>query len=157
MNATSMRSLRRPSSSSLLRDSSNVRDTFGQASLKARIARAHDRMERRRRSHANAYPPLLAARRASRRLHGPIELRKGRTRIVEKGGARVSQLNAARLAAEELHVELAFDRLDLLTEWRLLHPKALGGARDVTFFGDGDKVTQMPQFHCHIQNICISR
>jgi len=42
--------------------------------------------------------------------------------IFEQRSSSVGQLDAARLAAKELHVEFAFEGLYLLTERRLLLP-----------------------------------
>ncbi len=55
--------------------------------------------------------------------------------------------NAARLAAEELHLQFRFQRLDLLAQRRLLDAQALGGAGDVAFLGHGNEVAQVPQIH----------
>jgi len=80
-----------------------------------------------------------------------LVLREHCARIIEEDASGISQLNAARLAVKELNVEFAFDRLDPLTEWRLLHAEPLGGARDVPFLCDRDEIAEVPEFHCHIQ------
>jgi hypothetical protein len=43
--------------------------------------------------------------------------------------------------------------LDGTAERRLGNAKPLGGARDVPFFGNGDDVAKMPQFHCHTRKV----
>jgi hypothetical protein len=52
-----------------------------------------------------------------------------------------------------LDIEFPFDRPDLLAEWRLLNAKALGGPGDVPFLRDCNEIPEVPQLHCHIQNI----
>jgi hypothetical protein len=89
-----------------------------------------------------------------------LVLREHCARFIEEDASSISQLNAARLAVKELHIEFAFDRLDPLTEWRLLHAELLGSARDVPFLGDRDEIAEVPEFHCHIQydmNFAASR
>ena len=63
----------------------------------------------------------------------------------------IGQFDAARFAAEQLDVELPFERLDLLAERRLLHLKPFGSTRDVALLGDGDEIAKVAQFHWHIQ------
>src|SRR5262245_39322537 len=96
-------------------------------------------------------PALLAPRRAPSGLTGVVELSKRCAGLVEESAAGVGELDAAWLAAEQLHIEFALQRLDLLAERRLLHAEPLGGARDVRFLGDRDEIAKVPQFHCHIQ------
>ena len=65
--------------------------------------------------------------------------------------ARLGELHTARLAAEQLHLQLGFQCPDLLAQRRLLHAEPLGGAGDVAFLGDGDEVAQVSQVHV----ICV--
>src|SRR5258708_37346874 len=76
-----------------------------------------------------------------------IDLGENDARLVEESPTRVGQLDPARLAPEQLHVELAFERANLLAERRLLDAKPRGGARDVGLLGHGNEVTQVPHFH----------
>ena len=57
------------------------------------------------------------------------------------------QLHPAWQAAQQLHVQLALQRADLLTERRLLHAQPFGGAGYVAFLGDGDEVAEVAKFH----------
>ena len=65
----------------------------------------------------------------------------------EEGAAGIGQRHAARMAHEQLGVDLALERADLLGERRLLHVQLLGGARDMALMRDGDEVAEMAQFH----------
>ncbi len=76
-----------------------------------------------------------------------VKTLKQGARLVEKDAARFRQLDPASLAAEQLHVEVLLDRLDLLAERRLLHSEPLGGPGDVSFLGNGDEVSELPQVH----------
>src|SRR5581483_4715729 len=107
----------------------------------------HARMEGGGAGEADGEPPQLAARRAPRRRHRVVDARQHRTRILEQGPARFGQLDAARLAAEELHVELGLECADLLAERRLLDAQPLRRAGDVTRFGHGDEIAQMAKLH----------
>src|SRR5262245_43161537 len=104
-------------------------------------------MKRRRSRNANQDSALLAACRALGGFNRVIELRERCARLIEERAAGFGQLDTARLATEELHVKLTLDRLELLTERRLLHAKPFGRSRDVRFLSDGDEVAQMPQLH----------
>jgi hypothetical protein len=95
----------------------------------------------------DADAPLLASRRAPCRIKSMLELGKDRAGIVEKSTPGVGQLDTTRFSAEELHIELAFDRLDALTERRLLHAKPLRRPGDVSFLGNSDEILQVPEFH----------
>ena len=86
---------------------------------------------------------LLASRGALHLLGGAFELREDGARIVEHCAAGIGQLDAARLAAEQLHIELALERLDLLAERRLLHAEPLGRPGDVALLGDRDEIAKM--------------
>src|SRR5215470_750678 len=92
---------------------------------------------------------FLASRCAPRRFKRAIEVGECRTGACKEGATGVSQLNSARHAAEQLYVDFLLDRLDEAAERRLRNTKALRRAGDVPFFGDGDDVPEMPEFHCH--------
>jgi hypothetical protein len=90
---------------------------------------------------------FLAPRRTPRRFKRVVELRQHRAGIRDEGATGIGQFDAARLSMKKLHIELAFDCLDALTERRLLHSQPLGGSRDVAFLGNGDEIPEMPQLH----------
>src|SRR5262249_17177945 len=99
---------------------------------------------------------LLASRCAPCRIKSMIELGKDRAGIVEKGAPGVGQLDTARLSVKQLHIELAFDRLDALTERRFLHAEPLRGPCNVPFLGNGNEILQVPEFHGISSQIWIS-
>ena len=94
---------------------------------------------------------MLTSRRAPPHFKCVVEVREHRAGIVEEGAPGLGQFNTARLAAESLNIKFAFDRLDPLTEWWLLHAKPLRGPRDVTFLSNRDEIPEVPQFHFHIR------
>src|SRR5262249_34077945 len=79
-------------------------------------------------------------------------VREHRPGAVEKHATSVRQIDSARLATEELDPELAFDFLDSLAEWRLLHAELFRRARDVALLGDREKVPPILEFDSHIEN-----
>ena len=89
------------------------------------------------------FAPLRPARRDGRLF------RQGQDapRIVEEQRTRLRQAHGALVALEQLRAQFRFQRLDLLAQRRLADVQALGRAREVQFLGDGDKVTQVAQFH----------
>src|SRR5262244_3543585 len=99
---------------------------------------------------------LLASRRAPCRIKSMIELSKDRAGMVEEGAPGVGQLDTARLSVKQLHIKFAFDRLDALTERRLLHAKPLRSPGDVPFLGNSDEILQVPEFHGIFSEIWIS-
>ena len=84
-----------------------------------------------------------------------VEALENETTLLEQDAAGLRQLDAARLAAEELHVELPLDRLDLLAQGWLLHAEPLGGAGDVPLLRDRDEVPELPQVHHHIRSVWV--
>jgi hypothetical protein len=115
----------------------------------------HQRMKWTRGHNPAANSALLASRRAPCRIESMIELSKDRSGIVEKGAPGVGQFDTARLSVKKLDIQLAFDRLDTLTERRLLHAKPLRSPRDVTLLGNSDEILQVPEFHGISLKICI--
>ena len=103
-------------------------------------------------------PSRPASPRAARRAAGTACSTRSRivARFGEKRLARLGQLDPARLAPEQLHVELGFERADLLAERRLLDAEPLGRAGDVTLLGDGDEIAEVAQFHSHTYNVSNS-
>jgi hypothetical protein len=88
---------------------------------------------------------LLTSGGSPRCFDGALKLRKCGACVIKKRQSRIGQLHAARLAVEELDVELALDSFNLLAQWWLLHAKALRGAGDVPLLGDRNEITQMPE------------
>src|ERR1041385_2463759 len=107
-------------------------------------------MKRSCRRHAYGNAALLAAIGALSGVDRMLNTFKHRAGVDEEGSPGLREVNPARLAAEQLDFQLPLESLDLLAERRLLHAEPFGGARDVALFGDGDKVAEVPQFHCHI-------
>ena len=91
--------------------------------------------------------PLLAARGAFGRRERMIDVRQNCTRIGEQRRAGVGQLDAARLAAEQLNIELSLQRANLLAERGLLHAEPFRRPRDMLFLGDGDEISKVPELH----------
>jgi hypothetical protein len=104
-------------------------------------------MEKRCWLYADAEASLLTARRTACRFEGAIVVRKRCTRSIEKNASGFRQLDPARSAAEELHVQLIFDVFDPLAERRLLQAKALCGSRDMAFLRDSNELAKMAQLH----------
>jgi hypothetical protein len=76
-----------------------------------------------------------------------IDLRKHGTGIINEGAAGIGQFDAARLPAEQLGIDFAFDCADLTTEWWRLHPEAFSSPCDIPFLSDGYHVPKLPEFH----------
>lgn len=60
---------------------------------------------------------------------------------------------SGRMAHEQGGADLAFQRLDLLAERRLLDAEPFGGAGDVALARDGHEVAEMAQFHEDMKNV----
>jgi hypothetical protein len=109
-------------------------------------------MKRRGRHHADAEAALLAARGATSRFKCAVILRDRCASAIKENASGLSQLDATRLAAKELDVELGFDCLDPLAERRLLHAQPLGSSRDVALLGNGHELTEVPQLYSHTES-----
>jgi hypothetical protein len=72
-----------------------------------------------------------------------IELREDRASIVEEGTTGIGQLDAAWLAAKQLHVKCLLDRLDQLTQGWLLDAEPSCGPSNVSFLGNRDEISEM--------------
>jgi len=79
-------------------------------------------------------------------------LSEHRPGAVEEHATSLRQIDSARLASEELDVELALDLLNALAEWWLLHAELFGRAGDVAFLGDRKKVPQVFEIDGHIDS-----
>src|SRR5712692_2217361 len=76
-----------------------------------------------------------------------FDLPENRLRFGKQCLARLGQLDAARLAPEQLDLELGFERPDLLTQRRLLDAEAPRSAGDMALLGDRNEVAKMAQIH----------
>ena len=81
----------------------------------------HQGMERRRGGEAHGDAADLAARGAARAGGGAVDLGQHGLGVGQEGAAGIGQTDTARMAHEQLGVDLALQRLDLLAERRLLH------------------------------------
>lgn len=68
-------------------------------------------------------------------------------RPLQKALAGGSQPHAALVALQQRDAEFVLKRTDLLAKRRLCHVQPFGGAGEVQFFGNGNEVTQVAQFH----------
>jgi hypothetical protein len=105
-------------------------------------------MERRRGCKAHGNSTFLASRGAPRGFKRSIEGRKHRAGTIKERATGVCQLNAARNAAKQLHIDFVLDCLDMPTERRLLHAEPFRRSGNVTFLSDDNNVPEMLQFHC---------
>src|SRR5712675_592092 len=124
----------------------------GQRDQRARLAEfadhpRHKGVKRRRAGKAEPDPAGVAAGGAARRDDGMLDAIEDRACFGQQRFARLGQLDAARLAPEQLHFELGFERADLLAQWRLLDAESFRRAGDMPLLGDGDEITEVPQFH----------
>jgi hypothetical protein len=68
-------------------------------------------------------------------------------RLLQQGGARDGELDAALAAVGELDHELVLEFAHLLA-YCSCDVKALRCPAEAQFLGDGDEVPQMPELHC---------
>jgi hypothetical protein len=78
---------------------------------------------------------------------GDVGGRQDRAGALEQQHAGGGQVDAARVALEQLDAELGFQPADLRGQRGLGDPNALSGAREAVLFGDRDEVAQMAQLH----------
>ncbi len=83
-----------------------------------------------------------------RRLNGCLDLHQRQPRMIEKGSAGVSQLDAARAADKQLYADLIFKISDLTAQRGLgrMQPP-FRRHREAAFLGDRDEIAKMPQLH----------
>src|SRR5271154_5997746 len=96
--------------------------------------------------------PQFAARRASRRNSCPLGdqghlLHTGQERL-----AGLGKLRSVGQAMEQRSADLPFQVLDLLTERRLADAYLGRRPREMPLFGDSQKISDVAQLHCHLQN-----
>lgn len=94
-----------------------------------------------------------AVRRAPRLHRRAFDGGQDRLGIGQEGTAGIGQADAAGMAQQQGRADLLFERTDLLAERRLLHVQRLGRAGHMTLMRDGDEVTEVSQFHRHIQKV----
>ena len=117
--------------------------TLGVGAQRAR----HAGMQRRRSRQPDRDPAALAHGRRARPHGGALDPAQQRARFLQKSFAGRRELHAARQAGEQFGAELLLQRVDLLTERRLLQAEPGRRARDVPLFGDGEEIAEMTQFH----------
>src|ERR1051325_1485482 len=78
---------------------------------------------------------------------GVLDPLQNRPRLRQECLAGLGQLDAARLSVEELQVELAFQRADLLAKGRLLDAEAFGRPSHMPLLGDRDEIPKVSQIH----------
>src|SRR6478735_11859727 len=81
-----------------------------------------------------------------RRLDGCLDLHQRQPRMIEKGSARVSQLDAARAADKQRYPDLIFKVSDLTAQRGLgrMQP-SLRRNREAAFLGDRDEIAKVAQ------------
>src|SRR3954451_19237741 len=146
-NAASIFSARSASTSSAVPPSSRPNATSGCVSRNARIARGTKGW-----NEAELVKPMLirpASPRAVRRAAAAACSTRSRMAraLGQQCRAGLGQLDAARLAVEQLHIELVFERADLLAQGRLLDAEPFRRAGDMALLGNGDEVAKVTQFH----------
>ena len=67
--------------------------------------------------------------------------------VAQQGVAVARQVDAARLAPEELHAQLVLQRANALGQRRLGHAKFGGRRRQAARLGDGEEIFELPQAH----------
>ena len=75
----------------------------------------------------------------------PVGVIKEASHRLQDLGAFPGKAGPLVRALEQLHAQRAFQDLDLLAQRWLRHAKALGGAAEVTLFGDGHEIPEMAQ------------
>ena len=69
--------------------------------------------------------------------------------MVKKGPTRGSQFDAVHAACHQLNADLVFEIADLPAHRGLRGVQPFfSRERQTALFGDRDKITKMPQFHC---------
>ena len=67
--------------------------------------------------------------------------------VLQEHFTGLGQADMAAGAVQQLHAELAFQRLDRLRQRRLRHVQPLRRPAEVQLFGDGEEVAGLPDFH----------
>ncbi|MCY1178974.1 hypothetical protein D9M73_193490 [compost metagenome] len=74
-------------------------------------------------------------------------MRQHQPRLFQEQPTGLAQLDPTIGTLEQARADLLFQRLDLLAQRWLGDAQHLCGAAEMQFFGDGDEVAQMTQFH----------
>jgi hypothetical protein len=82
-----------------------------------------------------------------------LNVAQGAAGAIEEDFAGGGEFDRARGSEEERVAEDLFELADLLREWGLREVKAIRGAAEVEFFGDGDEVAEMAEFYVAIIHI----
>src|SRR5206468_11020372 len=96
----------------------------------------HERMKRRRTGETKPDPPGVATGGAADGGNRVRDLPEDRPRLGEQRLPSLGQLDASRLAAEQLHLKLGFERTDLLAQGRLLDAEPRRRTGDMALFGN---------------------
>jgi len=67
--------------------------------------------------------------------------------VWEDSSPGVGQTNGSTTTIEQFLPQLTFQPFDLRTHTRLGYVKPLGGASEISFLNDSDKVLELPKFH----------
>src|ERR1700761_7984309 len=115
--------------------------------LKVADRAGYERMKRCGRRDADAEAALFAPGRASGGIDGAFDMIEQKPRLLEQCKPGFGQLDATRLSQKQLSADLLLQRLDLLTQGRLLHAEPVGGAGDVRFLRDNSEIPELTQIH----------
>jgi hypothetical protein len=105
------------------------------------------RVERRRRGEADLQFTQLTQLRTPGHIRRFVDLGQHQPRLFEEQSTGLAQLDPTIGAFEQPRAHLLLQRLNLLAQRWLRDAQHLGGAAEMQFFGDGDEVAQMTQFH----------
>jgi hypothetical protein len=96
---------------------------------------------------ADRQPAELAARRPPRPVTRALGLCERAATFLAEDATRVGEPDAARRAEQERDADFALERADLPAERRLRHLQPRGGAAEVQFVRDREKVTHVAKLH----------
>ena len=89
----------------------------------------------------------LPARDGFHGLHGFIHTLQCGADFVKEHAARFGEPHGLRTVVDQRHAEFFFEVADLTAQGRLRDVQSRRRAGHVLFFGDGDEVAQMTEFH----------
>ena len=78
---------------------------------------------------------------------GSVRLLQRANGLAERDASGDRQPDLSLGPLEQLHAQVAFERLDLLGEGRLRDAEALGGAPEMQLFGQDRHVFETPKLH----------
>ncbi|BBX84677.1 hypothetical protein MAUB_25500 [Mycolicibacterium aubagnense] len=73
-----------------------------------------------------------------------VSLGHQRPRVGQQRRARGSEAHRPAVTIEQIHLEITFERLDLLRQGRPGDVQTVGGAAEIQLIGNGDEVPQLP-------------